>query len=56
MASGLVLFYNLWPKSLENHDYLRYAEIAREMIRSGEWIVPHFNGEVYIEKPHCSFG
>jgi 4-amino-4-deoxy-L-arabinose transferase-like glycosyltransferase len=53
--SGLALFFNLWAKSLENHDYLRYAEVAREMIRSGEWLVPHLNGEVYIDKPPLLF-
>jgi len=50
-ASGLILFFNLWARSLENHDYLRYAEVAREMIRSGDWIVPRYNGEVYLDKP-----
>ena len=55
IASGLVLFFNLWARSLENHDYLRYAEVAREMIRSGEWVVPHYNGEVYIDKPPLLF-
>ena len=55
IASGLILFFNLWARSLENHDYLRYAEVAREMIRSGEWIVPHYNGGVYIDKPPLLF-
>jgi 4-amino-4-deoxy-L-arabinose transferase-like glycosyltransferase len=50
-ASGLILFFNLWARSLENHDYLRYAEVAREMIRSGDLIVPRYNGEVYLDKP-----
>jgi len=53
--SGLALFFNLWARSLENHDYLRYAEVSREMIRSGEWVVPHLNGKVYIDKPPLLF-
>ncbi len=55
IVSGLILFLNLWNRSLENHGYLRYAEVAREMIRSGEWVVPHLNGEVYIDKPPLLF-
>jgi 4-amino-4-deoxy-L-arabinose transferase-like glycosyltransferase len=55
IASGLFLFLNLWNRSLENHDYLRYAEVAREMIRSGDWVVPRYNGEVYLDKPPLLF-
>lgn len=54
-ASSLILFFNLWARSLENHDYLRYAEVTREMIRSGDWIVPHLNGEIYLDKPPLLF-
>lgn len=50
LASGLFLFFNLGLRTLENHDYLRHAEVAREMIRSGDWVVLRLNGEIYLDK------
>ncbi len=55
LCCGIVFFLNLGARSLENHGYLRYAEVAREMIRSGEWVVPHLNGEIFIDKPPLLF-
>ncbi len=32
-------------------DEARYSEIPREMVETGEYIVPRLNGVIYIEKP-----
>lgn len=50
---GLVVFYlaGLGLRPLLLPDEYRYAEAAREMVASGDWIVPHLDGVVYLEKP-----
>lgn len=36
-------------------DEPRHAEVAAEMLRTGEYVVPHLNGEVYPDKPPPPF-
>ena len=53
---GLVLFgpglglRDPWPA-----DEPRFAQIAREMLSSGQWLIPHIGGHPYSDKPPVFF-
>ena len=54
--AGIVLLLpSLFLRDLWKPDEPRYAQVAREMSETGEWIVPHLNGETYAHKPPLVF-
>jgi 4-amino-4-deoxy-L-arabinose transferase-like glycosyltransferase len=50
-ALALVWFVPLGWRHLVPSDEGRYAEMAREMFVTGDWITPRYNGYKYFEKP-----
>ncbi|MCY0385730.1 glycosyltransferase family 39 protein [Robbsia sp. Bb-Pol-6] len=51
LALAVVWFVPLGWRHLVPSDEGRYAEMAREMFVTGDWITPRYNGYKYFEKP-----
>ncbi|MDP9014430.1 MAG: glycosyltransferase family 39 protein [Pseudomonadota bacterium] len=52
---AVMWFCTLPLRPLFNPDEGRYAEIPREMLASGDWVIPHLNGLAYVEKPPLQY-
>ena len=52
---AIAWFANLDVRKLQHPDEGRYAEIAREMVVSGDWVTPRLNGLKYFEKPPLQY-
>jgi 4-amino-4-deoxy-L-arabinose transferase-like glycosyltransferase len=55
LAVSLLLFLPKLGMPLLDPDEGLYAEIAREMVTRGDWVIPHVNGLPYLEKPPLYF-
>ena len=55
LLMAVVWFGNLDYRKLVRPDEGRYAEIAREMAASGNWVTPRLNGIKYFEKPALQY-
>ena len=48
---GICFFVGLSALGLTGPDEPRYAAVARNMARTGDWVTPRLNGEPWFEKP-----
>jgi 4-amino-4-deoxy-L-arabinose transferase-like glycosyltransferase len=55
LAALVVWFGNLDLRRLVKSDEGRYAEIAREMVVTGDWVTPRLNGIKYFYKPPLQY-
>src|SRR5580698_5171227 len=54
-CATVVWFALLAQRPLYDPDEGRYAEIPREMFNAGDWVIPHLNALVYLEKPPLQY-
>jgi 4-amino-4-deoxy-L-arabinose transferase-like glycosyltransferase len=51
LALGLVPLFGLGSIGLVDYDEAAYAEVARAMLATGDWIAPKLCGHLWFEKP-----
>jgi 4-amino-4-deoxy-L-arabinose transferase-like glycosyltransferase len=51
IGSLLVYFWGIWAVPTLSFNEARRMIVVREMLLSGNWLVPTLNGEIYVTKP-----
>jgi 4-amino-4-deoxy-L-arabinose transferase-like glycosyltransferase len=51
LLASVTFFLGLGRQAITDRDEAYYAEAAREMVESGDWLTPHFNYEDRWQKP-----
>ena len=54
-AAAIVLFYRLGDPALKNWDESIYAEVAKEILQSRDWLTLHWQHTNWFEKPPLTF-
>jgi 4-amino-4-deoxy-L-arabinose transferase-like glycosyltransferase len=55
VVAAIVLFYRLGDPALKNWDEAIYAEVAKEIVQSGDWLTLHWQHADWFEKPPLTF-
>ena len=55
LFTGLVLFFNLGVWSVTESSEARYAQIAKEMVQTGDWLHPQLMGIYHYHKPPVTY-
>lgn len=55
LLAAILFFSNLGGWDLWKPDEPRYAQVAREMMDTGQYFLPHINGDIYPDKPPLFF-
>jgi 4-amino-4-deoxy-L-arabinose transferase-like glycosyltransferase len=55
VAACVLPLVGFWQTGLTDLDEGFYGAVVAEMIRTGDWITPHFNGAPWFEKPILAY-